>query len=400
MTCLIQRRFFKRENVLINGLIIRCLLCLVFSLCTAVRPVFSRKPQFHGMFSLSAAVNRDPAWGLLLNTKYVPQIFWGMELSKKSSLDIECALNTNILLESRQEETLFCEGELDLYRFWLRWSAPRLEVRAGLQKINFGPAVMLRSLMWFDRIDPRDPLQITDGVTGLLARYYFLNNANVWLWGLYGNEGNKGLEVFPTTKKRPEIGGRFQFPVPRGEVAVTVHTRRFNLVESPAYPGVEPETGIPEKRFAVDGKWDVGIGLWFEGVVNHRRTEVPVPAYKRTLTLGLDYTFGLGNGLNAALEHLMLAESAGLFTSGQGMSFTALSMNYPLGIVDSVSGIFYYDWERHHLYSFMSWRRTTDNLNFYVMFFWNPERFQVFGSSAGGRSFGGKGFLVMMTLHH
>ena len=64
----------------------------------------------------------------------------------------------------------------------------KLHIEPGLQKINFGSATMLRPLMWFDQVDPRDPLQLTDGVWGVLGRYYFLNNANIWLWGLYGNK--------------------------------------------------------------------------------------------------------------------------------------------------------------------------------------------------------------------
>lgn len=35
--------------------------------------------------------------------------------------------------------------------------------------------------MRFDQVDPRDPLKLTDGVRGLLGRYCFLNNADIWL---------------------------------------------------------------------------------------------------------------------------------------------------------------------------------------------------------------------------
>ena len=42
------------------------------------------------------------------------------------------------------------------------------------QKMNFGSAIILRCLTWFNSIDPRDPLQATDGKTGPLLRYYFL----------------------------------------------------------------------------------------------------------------------------------------------------------------------------------------------------------------------------------
>ena len=87
-------------------------------------------------------------------------------------------------------------------------------VRGGLQKINFGSANLLRPLMWFDQIDPRDPLQLTDGVWGILGRYYFLNNANIWVWGLIGNDQRKGWEVIPSVKNKPEFGFRVQMPIP------------------------------------------------------------------------------------------------------------------------------------------------------------------------------------------
>ncbi|GAI27146.1 unnamed protein product, partial [marine sediment metagenome] len=59
--------------------------------------------------------------------------------------------------------------------------------------------------MWFDRIDPRDPLQLTDGVYGLLLRQYFLNNANIWVWGLYGNDDLRGWEYLPSEAKSVEF---------------------------------------------------------------------------------------------------------------------------------------------------------------------------------------------------
>ena len=83
--------------------------------------------------------------------------------------------------------------------------------------------------MWFDRIDPRDPLQLTDGVWALLLRYFFLNNANIWLWGLYGNDDVKGWEFLPTVKDDIEFGGRIQVPVPLGELGLSYHHRRADV---------------------------------------------------------------------------------------------------------------------------------------------------------------------------
>ena len=77
--------------------------------------------------------------------------------------------------------------------------------------------MLLRPLMWFDRIDPNDPLQLTEGVYGLLLKYTFLNNANIWLWGLYGNDDPKGWEAVPTQRKSAEYGGRLQAPFLSGE---------------------------------------------------------------------------------------------------------------------------------------------------------------------------------------
>ena len=179
--------------------------------------------------------------------------------------------------------------------------------------------------MWFDRIDPRDPLQITDGVTGLLLRYYFKNNANIWLWGLYGNPDTKGWETQPTADKTPEFGGRFQAPLFSGEAGLTFHQRRLA-------PGSEAAAFRPtEKRFALDGKWDLGIGLWTEASFVHQDDPAAPFSWQRSLALGVDYTFKLGNGLYLLAEHFLSQGAASLFGSGgSSVSFSALLARYPL----------------------------------------------------------------------
>lgn len=41
-------------------------------------------------------------------------------------------------------------------------------------------------------------MQLTNGVYGILGRYYFANNANIWFWTLMGNEKTRGFEVILT----------------------------------------------------------------------------------------------------------------------------------------------------------------------------------------------------------
>ena len=59
--------------------------------------------------------------------------------------------------------------ELKPYRLWFRRSTDKIELRAGLQKITFGSARIFRPLMWFDKLNPTDPLQLTEGVWGITS---------------------------------------------------------------------------------------------------------------------------------------------------------------------------------------------------------------------------------------
>ena len=68
------------------------------------------------------------------------------------------------------------------YRMWFRYSSEKLEARLGLQKIAFGPAQILRSLAWFDTIDPKDPTGQTAAVEAFRLRVYPTNSLSVWTW--------------------------------------------------------------------------------------------------------------------------------------------------------------------------------------------------------------------------
>jgi hypothetical protein len=188
-------------------------------------------------------------------------------------------------------------------------------MRAGLQKINFGQAKMFRPLMWFDAMDIRDPLQLTEGVYGLLGRYYFENNSNIWLWCLLGNQQQaKGWEIKKSRirKMDPRMGrppGNFR-PA-GGEIALSSHYRSLRKEVSLSgtdYPG--------EFRWGLDGKWDLGPGLWFEAssCISSSKT-LSIPRFQDMLNLGMDYTFPLGNGLGFTLEYLYY-HSGSKFSAG------------------------------------------------------------------------------------
>jgi hypothetical protein len=324
---------------------------------------------------------------------------FALELGPGWSVDGEVSVNGYV--------SGWCEGwrtvqaKVKLYRSWVRLSRPQWEVRAGLQKLNFGSATLLRPLMWFDRLDPRDPLQLADGVTGILGRYYFLANATIWAWVLFANEGPKGWEAFPTSSGHPEDGGRVQVPVPAGEVALSFHHRFADV--SPALLGEGPSRGgtpSAERRLAFDGKWDLVIGLWVEAAISRFEAQLPAMRYQKMATLGADYTFGLGNGLHVLGETMWMSNAESLWKSGERFTFSAGMASYPVSIVDMLSGVVFYDWHNRAWYRFASWRRSLDNWQFYLMPFWNPEALQIYRATSGAPQFAGKGVQVLAVFNY
>jgi len=338
----------------------------------------------------------EPFFGI----RFIPELTLKKSFSQDFSLDFEASLNAFGTAHIHSLKNMQTDGEIDLYRMWGRLSTSRFEARIGLQKINFGSATLLRPLMWFDSIDPRDPLQLTDGVYGLLLRYYFLNNANIWIWGLYGNDNLRGWDFFPTKHESAEYGGRLQLPLGNGEWAFTYHHRTMDPNQGPFALSNHDVSSLPEDRYALDGKWDLEIGLWFEGTLTHQRTDLLPYTWQRAINVGIDYTFGLGNGLYAQTEFFNYTSSNTALGSGEDISFSALSLGYPLGLLDNLSCIVYYDWENKDLYSFLNWRRTYDQWTINVIGFWNPERFQIYQNLPENTLYAGKGFQIMVVFNY
>ena len=374
-------------------------LLVVFALVSGLHgdpPRFSLKGTASGWFAFT---DTDPV-RIRFGLRYLPEISGELPVSEKFTLSGNVSLNTYSRFTASGDEEGGGISRIKPYRAWLRVSSPQFEARLGLQKINFGAAQLFRPLMWFDRIDPRDPLQITDGVYGILFRYYFLNNAAVWAWGLYGNDSPKGWESSPTEDKKPEFGGRIQVPFLKGEAGLSFHHRKADLSE-----GILPEIAFldpsaPEKRIGVDGRWDVGIGIWTEAVLKYQDHPAHPFPYQKFLTVGADYTLPWGNGVPILGETFFIQYSPTLTGGGQDRAFSALSLAYPLGILDRISGIFYYDWDSRNVYSFLSWNRTYDRWQFFVMGYWNPRYVEIYGIQSGNNPFSGRGIQLMLIFNH
>jgi hypothetical protein len=134
-------------------------------------------------------------------------------------------------------------------------------------------------------------------------------------------------------------------------------------------------------------------------VVVHQKSDMHSP-YKNMLSLGMDYTFGIGNGLGLMAEHLILQYSNELFKDGVQFQFTAFSANYPLSIFASLSYISFYDWHNKNLYNFINLGLTFDRFSYYIMGFINPADFSIFDFSTGTTLFNGSGIQVMAVYNY
>lgn len=354
--------------------------------------------RFSGQLSSWVNLNTANKLPLRAGVRYIPQLNYSLSSGNSGKFDSELSANIYGSAGLHPFDTVTVSGKLKPYRAWIRYSADQFELRFGLQKLNFGSALMMRPLMWFDQLDSRDPLQLTDGVWGLLGRYYFLNNANLWLWGLYGNNDRRGWEVIPGNKKNPEFGGRIQLPVSSGEMAFSYNhrvadSRNMALIAT-------PYDRIPENKFGFDARLDLKAGLWFEGSLTSKTRLIGILTNQLLLNVGADYTFDLGNGVYIACEQLLISYGEKPFSFSNNNSFSLLTLSYPLGLFNKLSTIIYYNWKSNSAYSFLNWQLQFDKFVLYFMGYWNPDTFQLPAQTSTQNIFAGKGIQIMFVYNH
>jgi len=362
----------------------------------------AQSADVNGLAALAGSWSFNSTFDPYASLRVIPAVDFSLTAGRRVNVDGEVSVNAIGTVEFPSGESAHTSGSVDAYRAWLRFAATRVEARVGLQEISFGSATLFRPLMWFDSLDPRDPLQLTEGVYALLLRYYTSGNAVFSGWVMYGNDAQRGWDIAPPDGDSPEFGGRVQVPFFKGELGAAYHHRKADLSAiAPSEPPAAqaPVEPVPEDRFGFDGKWDVGVGVWVEAAIVHQDSPLLPTPYQRAFTVGVDYTFGLGNGLTALAEHFRLDSSAGAFSGGDAQSFSALFLRYPLGLLDELTGIFYYDWKSGDFSRFVAWKRTYDSLALNVILFSNPEQVTVFPGQVSSSSFAGTGVQVLLSYN-
>jgi len=332
--------------------------------------------------------------------RYLPN--WSLVVPWPTALfDTEISININTSFIQPIDGERKTNFELRPYRLWFRRSTDKLELRAGLQKITFGPARIFRSLMWFDKLNPTDPLQLTEGVWGIRARRDFTNNSNVWLWGLLWNKESKGYELFPTKKNNVEFGGRFQLPVPRGEIGFSGHNRIISNKDIPLYLDINSMSkSVPEVRGAIDGFFDLGIGLWFESAIIHASYGEDFPNWQSFLTIGSDYTLGIGNGLSVTAEHFLFSQNDKPFATDSAINMTGLMLTYPINIFDNLSGFVFHSWDAELTFFYASWQRSYDDWTIILNTFFSTDSESPFSFGQSISDFSSRGIQLMLIYNH
>lgn len=349
--------------------------------------------DFDGQLSWFGSFVPNAKYSIQSGIQYIPEITWDHSIDTSKQLNFVFSLNSAIVASVDPLNANTWENQLSPYRIWLKYATPQWELRGGLQKIDFGAATALRPLQWFNQIDPRDPLQITNGVYGLMGRYFFLNNSNIWIWSLYGNHERRALDVFKSYPKFPEIGGRVQFPIPKGELAFSYHFRAVQL-------SWLTEKYYPENKIGFDTKWDVGIGIWVESSYNRSHHDLGAYAHQFFGMVGTDYTFGIGNGLNIILEHMSFSFDEDPFEFKNPGHFSAAIINYPLSFYDNLSSIIYYNWEAEDLSFFLNLQHQFETLSAYLMLFYIPDGQGNLQQANFINNLSGPGIRIMLVYNH
>lgn len=365
---------------------------------TTPPPKNTLKAAFSGELSWWAHYNPGNIMQYNAVKRYIPQLNAGLKTKNNRLFDIECSANLSSSTDVRTFDSVHFDWDAEPYRLWMRYSGRQSEIRLGKQRINFGSATLLRPLMWFEQPDPRDPQQLSQGVWGVLGRYYFINNANIWLWGLYGNKDLRPWDIGSGKKNTPEAGGRVQLPLPKGEVALTYHHRTADMV---SYSSFYPSAGITgENRYAFDARFDVEVGLWCEAVWINKTKNCGIFTNQHILTMGTDYTWGVGNGLNIIIEHLVFSAGEKKLRITQPVNFSAASLNYPLSIDDNFNIIAFYDWTNKNMYTFAGWKHQFGKIKAHLMLYSNPEVYMLPLQGNAATAFAGKGVQILIIYKH
>ena len=343
----------KRFRIVAYGITL-LIVCLSTSAATFAQP-FSLKGQFWGNILHG---NDPPAShsSFVTDLGYIPMLSLSRDLSIDRFVDLEWSYRMQYRMY--EEDVVFSSKP---YRLWLRYSSEKIEARLGLQKIAFGPSMVLRSLAWFDTIDPKDPTGQTDAVEAFRLRLFPTSSLAFWLWST--NNDRDTLSY----------GGRAELSTSIGEWGLTYHQDPAELGQSVGQFPIF--ISGPHQRIALDYRYDGYFGFWFEGAGIFADSKQDVELNRFTLfTLGADYTIPVGSGLLIMAETMKINGPSTAADSSSKLTYTALMASLPINMLHHLMFIAQIDWDNSHIYNYLRWGITYDHFSLNFIFSISPRR--------------------------
>ena len=347
------------ENVIKFGTVARGNILLAICLSTSAitfAQSFSLKGQLWG----SVIHGDDPPVGrssFETTLGYIPMLSLARNLSDDRFVDLEWGYRMGMVYAGDYAISSIEEP----YRLWLRYSSDQIEARLGLQKIAFGPAMVLRSLAWFDTIDPKDPTGQTEAVEAFRLRLFPTSSLALWLWSINNDQDTLSY------------GGRAELSTSIGEWGLTYYQDPTELGQSVGqFPII---ISGPHQRAAMDYRYDGYFGFWFEGVGIFADSKQDVDLNRFTLlTLGADYTIPVGSGLLIMAETMKINGSSTTANSNSEQTYTALMASLPINMLHQLMFITQIDWDNSHIYNYLRWGITYDHLSLNFILSISPKR--------------------------
>jgi len=351
-------------------------------------------PPFLGELSLATTAHGISGAEIQLVTRYQPAVEIQGILSESWDYDLEVRwqLSWNSPLDPLDYSA--SATSVEPYRVALNLQSSHSEYIIGLQKINFGQARILRPLMWFDALDPTDPLQLSSGVTGVSVTYNYEFGWSSQAWLLLPGEPI-GWEAFSDKSGIVETGGRLIIPSNRGQIGMSTHWRIADV--SDLYPD-DPD--LYEARIGLDGFWDVGVGLWVESAYKHQELSTRTFLDQIQATIGSDYTIWIGDGLHILVEHMLISSWHSPLIDDQTSQLSTAMFTYALTVFDQVSLLLFMNWENKTPLAYLSWGRTYDDFRFTLGAFYKKIDDSQNNRSAFNSNFSGKGIQLIVAYNH
>ncbi|GAB4331237.1 MAG: hypothetical protein Kow0037_07660 [Calditrichia bacterium] len=359
---------------------------LLVLFCGIISEVFAFELTWAGMFNGSVLSRQSTSAELQM--RYFPKLSLVEKVNTNTTIDLylEPQLKTRLFFNKQwlgvKENTI-----LDEYRGWLRYSRPQWELRAGLQKINFGPARLLRSQQWFDQIDPRDPLSLSKGVYALLFRYYQLNNWNYWVWSVWQKDSGF-YPLLKQQKNKMEWGGRVEGPWLHGMWGLTADSK----------PVVIEKIPVQLHRMALDAYYDWHLGYWVE-VVAHQ-WDTGTNWYQSRWTLGMDYTLPFQNGIYLSLEMMGYSRAENSLNFKNENIYYALQANWPFNLFNSLSIMSFLDWKTGEAYYTITLTHRRQNVELHILGLYSSRKAQLPEFTSGEIGLGGKALMMLFVFYH